>query len=305
MVHKLIEVAIVGGGPAGLSAALTLGRARRSTVIIDHHKPRNKMVRHSHGFLTRDGLSPREFRELAKEELKKYPSVRFINDEVVDVRRNHKIFQVTTKNGVLETKKMLFATGLVDVLPEIDGFDAVYGISAFICPYCDGWEFRDKPIAIIGHQLADFHFVKALYGWSHDVALFTNGKYNLDDSLRQAFQQKNIPVFEEKIHKLWHSDGQLQAIELESGQTVARSGIFFNPKTQQSSLIPKKLGVPMDQLGQFITKEDGKTNIDGLYIAGDSRNHLHQIIHAASDGAKAAVSINMELLKEAWDEVGL
>ncbi|MGV3487199.1 MAG: NAD(P)/FAD-dependent oxidoreductase, partial [Tuberibacillus sp.] len=251
--------------------------------------------------LTRDGISPMEFREMAYKEIKEFPSVRLIKDEVIDVQKNEKVFQIFTGLGeVYLSKKLLFATGLIDALPDIDGLDKVYGVSAFICPYCDGWEYRDQPIAIIGHRLADVHFVKALYGWSRDMALFTNGHHDLEESRLAAFHQRGIPIYDQRIERLQHKGGKLQAIELAGGESVPRRGIFLNPGTRQGSLIPHKLGVPTDKLGIYETKEDGQTNIKGLYIAGDSRNHLHQIIHAASDGAKAAVSMNMELLKEDW-----
>jgi thioredoxin reductase len=297
----MYDCIIIGGGPAGLSAALTLGRSCRKTHIIDDKNPRSQVTRFSHGFLTRDGVLPKEFRNLAQQELANYPSVSIETDLVVDVHNRSGSFEIVTNSGDhFSTKKLLFATGLKDILPKIEGLKSVYGISAFICPYCDGWEFREQPIAIIGSKLADIHFVKALHGWSRDIILFTNGPAHMEKSQIDRFLEKNIPIYEEKIKCIEHDDGILQSVLLEDGARISRKAIFFNPEVRQASLLPQKLGVGLNDLQLFITEEDGKTNIDGLYIAGDSRNHLHQIIHAASDGAKAAVSINMELLKEEW-----
>ena len=301
MGKKSYEVAIVGGGPAGLSAALTLGRARRTALVIDRESPRNKTVHRTHGYLTQDGLSPDSFRELAHKEISRYPTVDYLRDEVIDVHKQDGAFALVTHTGeTYASKKLLFAAGLIDILPDIDGLNDIYGKSAFICPYCDGWEFRDRPIAIIGKKLSDIHFAKALHGWSSDVALFTNGPHQLELSQIQAFNKRNIPIYDKRIQRLEHQAGNLNAIILEDGKAIRRQAVFFNPETRQSSLIPKQLGVSVNKFGIYETKENGRTDVEGLYIAGDSRNHLHQIIHAASDGAKAAVSINMELLKEDW-----
>lgn len=297
----MYDVIIIGGGPAGLSAALTLGRAKREILVIDEEKPRSQVTRFSHGYLTRDGVKPGDFRKTAREELSKYHLVDYINDLVLDVHRHEKQFKIGLKKEQnFIARKILFATGLRDVLPEVRGFNEVYGKSAFICPYCDGWEFRDQSIAIIGSKLSDVHFVKALHGWSHDIALFTNGPHQLEEKQIEGFRKKQVPIYEEKISEIEHENGIVNSIVLDGGQRISRSAIFFNPGVKQASLIPHSLGVALNENDIYITEEDGKTNVEGLYIAGDSRNHLHQIIHAASDGSKAAVGINMELLKEDW-----
>jgi thioredoxin reductase len=175
--EKVYDCAIIGGGPAGLNAALILGRARRNVILFDNNNARNAVTQESHGFLTRDGIKPKKFREIAHKELARYLSVICAKREVNSVSRKKSIFElVTSKRERYQSRTIIISTGLKDVLPSIDGIHDYYGKSLFHCPYCDGWELRDKPlIVIIGEQVQGFHFIQTIYNWSRDLIVCTNG----------------------------------------------------------------------------------------------------------------------------------
>ena len=171
-----IDCAIIGGGPAGLNAALVLGRARRTVLVFDDNQPRNAVTQESHGFLTRDGVKPDEFRTLAHQDISKYPSVEIQHVRVTAIRHADASFEITTEKGdLLSAKTVLLATGLKELLPTIDGLHDYYGKSVFCCPYCDGWELRERPLVVISEGPHTFNLVKVVWNWSHDLLLCTNG----------------------------------------------------------------------------------------------------------------------------------
>ncbi|HKO65155.1 MAG TPA: NAD(P)/FAD-dependent oxidoreductase, partial [Candidatus Nitrosocosmicus sp.] len=180
--NNQFDCAIIGGGPAGLNAALILGRARRNTILFDNNNPRNAVTHESHGFITRDGVKPNEFREIAHRDISKYPSVIYNKEEITSITRKHLLFDLVTSNKELyRSKTIIIATGLKDVLPDIENISDYYGKSLFNCPYCDGWEMRDKPlVVIIEEQIQGFHFIQTIYHWSKDLVVCTNGKAILD-----------------------------------------------------------------------------------------------------------------------------
>jgi thioredoxin reductase len=172
----LFDCAIIGGGPAGLNAALVLGRARRNTLLFDNNNPRNAVTQESHGFITRDGINPKEFREIAHKEIGKYPSVVIQKKEVTSVIKNNQLFElVTSENELYQSKNIIISSGLKDVLPNIENISDYYGKSMLNCPYCDGWELRDKPlVVIIDDQVQGFHFIQTdFYNWSKYLVVCT------------------------------------------------------------------------------------------------------------------------------------
>jgi thioredoxin reductase len=175
-VNTVIDCAIIGGGPAGLNAALILGRARRNVLLFDNDKPRNAVTQESHGFITRDGIKPKEFREIAHKELSRYASVLYLKREVTSVIKNKMFELVTSEREKYYSKTIIISTGLKDILPIIENISDFYGTSLFHCPYCDGWELRDKPlVVIIGEQVQGFHFIQTIFNWSKDLVVLTNG----------------------------------------------------------------------------------------------------------------------------------
>lgn len=301
MEKQLFDVAIIGGGPAGLNAALVLGRARKKVALIDEGRPRNAVTRETHGFLTRDGISPGEFRRIAKEEIGTYPSVSFVTDTAVSIAGTDGQFQIETAQGkTFESKKVLFAVGMKDRPLGIPGLAEVYGKSAFVCPYCDGWELRDEPLVIITKGPELMHFAPLISGWTDRFTVCTNGPDGLADAEREELQRNQVPLFDSPIRHIDSSDGIVQQVVLEDGTSVSCRGIFFKPELVTGSDLPRTIGCQITETGVVVVDDFGKTSIPGVYSAGDAASQLHQAIAAASMGAFTAAVINNELNKEAW-----
>jgi len=297
--EPMLDVIIIGAGPAGLSGALILGRCRRRVLVCDAGHPRNEASHGLHNYLTRDGLAPREFLRLGREELKSYETVKLLSLEVTDVQRLEKGFEVTLSTGELvRARKLLIATGVVDELPKIDGLDPLYGSSVFHCPYCDGWEMRDQPLAVYGKGENGLGLALELLFWSKDLVLCTDGPSLLSAGDLERLAQHNIPVREEQILRLEGKDGVLEQVVFADGNIIPRRGMFFSTGQRQSSNLPEKLGCEFTEQGCVATGEYEATNIPGLYVAGDASRLVQFVIVAASEGAQAAVAINKELMRE-------
>ncbi|WP_400163688.1 NAD(P)/FAD-dependent oxidoreductase [Brevibacillus sp. TJ4] len=298
---QTLDVAVIGGGPAGLNAALMLGRARKRVAVIDEGRPRNAVTRETHGFLTRDGVSPSEFRRIAKEEISAYPSVSFVADTVVSIAGVDGDFQIGTAQGTtFASKKLLFAVGMKDRPLGIPGLMEVYGKSAFVCPYCDGWELRDEPLVVINRGAELMHFAPLLSGWTDRFAICTNGPDELTDAQREELKQHQVPVFESKIRSIDSTDGIVRQVVLEDGTTIPCRGIFFKPELVTGSDLPQSIGCHISDTGMVVVDDFGKTNVPGVYSAGDAASRLYQAIAAAANGAFVAAAINNELNMEAW-----
>lgn len=301
---QLIDAAIIGGGPAGLSAALVLGRARKNVLVIDEERPRNRVTLESHGFLTRDGISPGEFRRVAKEQIAAYPSVRFVADKAVGIAGGDGNFQITTARGkAYRSKKLLFAVGKKDAPLDIDGLAEVYGKSAFVCPYCDGWELRDQPLVLIARGKNALHMAKTLAGWTKKTVICSNGPHELTADQRRELRRHHVPVYDAPIQTIRSKNGMAECVVLKDGSNIACTGIFFTPRLIGGSTLPRALGCKMTNGGSVMVDRNGKTSIPGVYSAGDAAADTHKLITAASMGSIAAVGINGELLTEAWNRL--
>ena len=290
---------IVGGGPAGLSGALMLGRCRRSVLLCDAGEPRNSRSSALHGYLTRDGGNPAEFLRIAREEVGQYPSVEFHRGKIVEVRRTSGGFTALCEGGLQFTaRKLLLATGVVDELPEIEGLSGLYGRSVHHCPYCDGWEWADQPLAAYGRGTSGSALALGLTGWSDDVVLCTDGPSGLSVEEEEGLEQVGIEVREDQILRLEGRDGLLHRVIFTAGEPLSRRALFFDTGQHQGSQLAQKLGVRFNDKGTVETGFCEATNVPGLYVAGDSSKDTQFVIVAAAEGAEAGVAINKALLKE-------
>ena len=293
----LTECAIIGGGPAGLSAALMLGRSRRSVIVFDDNTPRNSVARRSHGFLTRDGIPPSELRLLAHHELANYPSVAFRHDEVVRVIPRLASFLVTTKSGfTCEARTLILAAGLKEQLPEIPNVQFYYGTSLFSCPYCDGWELKDKPIVVIDETINAYQRIKLIRQWSGNLLLCTNGRSVLNEEQLHKLHLRGIAVEQKRITQMIGTGGQLMGVQFDNGRIILRSGGFVSPYWEQAAPFGAALGCVMNRQGGIQTDGLGRTSVAGVYAAGDT-SHIApaQAVIAASEGSKAAIGVNTDL----------
>ncbi|WP_026582480.1 NAD(P)/FAD-dependent oxidoreductase [Bacillus sp. J33] len=296
----LLDCVIIGGGPSGLNAALVLGRAKRNTILFDEDKPRNAVTHESHGFITRDGIKPSEFKKLAKENLLKYPSISIQNQRIINIKKENRTFLIFSEDGhSYRTRKVLLSTGLKDVLPRIEGIHHFYGTSLFNCPFCDGWELRDRAIVVIGEDERVFHMTKMASNWSKDLVVCTNGKNILSTEQREVLNKRKIKVIEDKIVTLQGNKGRLKKIQFKNGKEIEREGGFVSTELKQATSFPQTLGCAMNKMGGIETDKMGRTNIEGVYASGDnSLSAPPQLINAASDGSKAAMGVISDLIDE-------
>jgi thioredoxin reductase len=295
----MFDVIIVGAGPAGLSAALVLGRCRRRVLVCDSGEPRNAASHGLHGFITRDGIKPKEFLQIAREELTKYETVELRDATVVAASREDDGIELTLADGEkIAARKLLLATGVVDALPGLEGLNQFYGQSVFHCPYCDGWEMRDQPLAIYGRGESGSGLAVEMTLWSRDLILCTDGPSELTRKQLEKLAEYQIPVREEPIARLEGNGGVLEQIVFENGDKLKRRAVFFSTGWQQRSDLADTLGCRFTQEGCVDTGEYEATNVRGIYVAGDASRMVQFVIVAASEGAQAAVAINKELMKE-------
>lgn len=296
---EVLDVLIIGGGPAGLNAAVVLGRCRRNVLVFDTGEYRNRWSHGMHNYLTRDHIAPHEFILLCHDELKKY-GVKRLEKRIVHARKNDDgIFVAKDEEGVTyQSKKLLVATGLADNLPEIPGFREHYGTSIFHCPYCDGWEVSDKRIGVYAKNKAGWELALALKGWSNTVVLYTDGKINIKPSQQEQLIANDISVITLPIDRVEGSNGKLEKIVFTNGSEAACDAIFFVNGFRQQCDLAETFGCEMTKKGVAKANKMQQTNIPGLYVAGDAARDMHFVVVAAAEGAKAGVSINKELQQE-------
>jgi len=297
------DVVIVGGGPAGLSAALVLGRARRRIVLFDHGRYRNAASRHMHGYLSRDGIAPGALLEVGRREIELY-GVTLRRDEVASVASapsppGRTAFQIATARGTtFHAKKVLLATGVVDRIPDLPGIQPLYGISVHHCPYCDGWECRDRRLACYGRGPSGVGLAHSLLSWSSDVVLFTDGPTRMTPAERAELRDRGVPVISHRILGLDGTRGRLHRIRLRGHDPVERDALFFSTGNEQSCDLAERLGCYLTPKAAIRANRRERTNVPGVYVAGDASWDVQFVVVAASEGAKAAVAIHKELQAE-------
>jgi len=293
----LLDCAIIGGGPAGLNAALVLGRARRTVMLFDDNKPRNAVTQQSHGFITRDGIRPKEFRAMAHEDIRQYPSVEIKPSKIVGVKTERGVFTLVAAAGdVHHARTLLIATGLKEKLPAIKGLKECYGRSLFSCPYCDGWELRDKPLAVLNESSNADHTAKLVHNWSRDVIVCTNGANRLAPEQIRSLEMKGIRLYDGKIDRIVSNKGMLKEIVFADGTSVTRQGGFISPTWTHAANFSEVLGCKLNINGGIATDGFGRTSVKGVYAAGDTSIIApSQLIVAAGEGSKAAIGINTDL----------
>ena len=294
----IYDCLVVGAGPAGLSAALLLGRTRRSVLVCDSGAGRNRAAAEMHGYLTRDGMAPADFRAAGRDELKRYETVEVRDVLVTDAGPVDGGFEITLAGGErCRGRSLLLCTGVVDAVPEIEGISALYGTSVHHCPFCDGWEHRDEPIAVHGCDESARGYALGMLRWSRDVVLCTGGAHALSAHDMASLARHGVAVREERILRLEGSGGQLERIIFAAGPPLERTALFFCAGQRQHSDFAARIGARFTDKGVVDTKGAERTTVPGLWVAGDASKDAQLVIVAAAEGAAAAVSINTFLTR--------
>lgn len=297
----MIDVVVIGGGPAGMSAALVAGRGKKQVLLIDEEKPRNAVTHASHAFLTQDGIKPEDFRDKGRKDLLKYPTISIKTDKVLSVEQIEEgSFKVTVESGEnITTKNVVLATGLKEQLPDVKGIEDYYGHSIFSCPFCDGWEMKDKPLILITESSVGLHSAKLLKNWTDELIVATNGVEVFDTDQKKLLEKNQIRLIEERITELDGADGKLQGVAFESGEKSNISGGFCTTLLDKHFSFIDSLGIELTESGFVVTDSLGRTNIKGIYAAGEITGPS-QLIVSASQGHMAGLGIINESSEAAF-----
>jgi len=298
---EIFDVIIIGGSYAGLSAAMSLGRSLRKVLIIDNGKPCNEQSPHSHNFITQDGNSPQEISSKAKSQVLKYDTVKFINGLATNGKMVNGLFEIGLDSSeTFKAKKILFATGLKDLFPNIEGFPECWGISILHCPYCHGYEVKHQKIGLLGNGDAGFGLAKLISNWTENLTLFTNGKSKLTAEQTRKLDQHQIKIVENKISRFEHDKGYIQEIIFNDGSKENLTALFARIDFKQHCEIPQEMGCELTEHG-FIKVDDlQRTSVSGIYAAGDNSHGLRAVSAAAAAGNKAGAIINHDLIDETF-----
>lgn len=297
----MIDVVVIGGGPAGMSTALVVGRGKKNVVLIDENKPRNAVTKESHAFLTRDNIEPAVFKEKGRRDLLRYPKISIKDGRVLTIEKNEQeLFELTTENReVFQAKNVVITTGLKETLPAVSGIENYYGTSLFSCPFCDGWEMKDKPLILIAESAQALHVTKLLKNWTDDLIVTTNGNSVFDANQKKALELNHIRLIEEEITELKGNNGELQSVTFKSGEEVERSGGFCTTTLDNKLPFIEQLGIEVNEAGYIIADMMGHTNIKGIYAAGEITGPS-QLIVSASQGHMTGIGIIADSCEEAF-----
>jgi thioredoxin reductase len=294
---KHFDLIIIGGSYSGLAAGMALGRALKHVLIIDSGKPCNRQTPYSHNFLTQDGKTPAEIATLARQQVKKYDTVAFLDDVASSGAKTEKGFDIQTASGkTVSAKKLIFATGIKDIMPEIEGYAECWGISVLHCPYCHGYEVRNERTGILGNGEYGFEFSTLISNWTKDLTLFTNGPSTLTSEQTKKIKSHNIRIVETEIEKLKHSNGELEQIIFSDGTTTAVKALYARNPFEQHSTIPETLGCELTDEGYIKIDTFQKTTMPDIFACGDNTTRTRSVANAVAMGTAAGMMVNKEIV---------
>jgi thioredoxin reductase len=296
---KHVDVIIVGGSYSGLAAGMALGRALRNVLIIDSGKPCNRQTPHSHNFITQDGNTPHEIATLARQQVEKYDTVKLVNGVAVSGTKTENGFNVQIDSGeTFSAKKIIFATGVKDIMPDIEGYAECWGISVVHCPYCHGYEIRNERTGILGNGEYGFEFSALISNWTKDLTLFTNGPSTLTAEQTAKIKSHHIKIVENEIGKLEHTDGHLQHIIFKDGTTSSLKALYARSPFVQHCTIPELLGCELTEEGFIKIDALLKTTVHGAFACGDNTTRMRSVANAVGMGTMVGAIVNREMIVE-------
>ena len=296
--NTLYDAVVIGGGPAGLSAALTLGRSCRRVLVASAGPLRNAPSEAAHNILTHDGTPPAELVRIGREQLAPY-DVHFREEWATDAEQIDGRFAVTFAGGErVEARAIILAMGMRDVLPDVPGFKELWGSGVFHCPYCHGWEVAGRRLAIYANGEKALHFCRLLIGWTDDLVLFSDGPTEFSADDRANVERNGIILREERVVRLVGSENSLESVELEGGDIVPRDGLFAVPKQELPSDLPQRLGCKIMDDGRVEAEMGGRSSVPRVFVAGDAGPGMQSVVTAMSSGMLAGAVLNHDLLEE-------
>jgi thioredoxin reductase len=299
--NNTYDAIIIGGSYSGLSAAMALGRALRQVLIIDSGQPCNRQTPHSHNFITQDGKTPSEIALLAKQQVEKYNTVTFYDGIALSGEKTKQGFTITTADGkVFFAKKLIFATGIKDIMPDIKGISECWGISVLHCPYCHGYEIKQAKTGILGNGEYAFDFTKLISNWTQDLTLFTNGKITLEKMQIEKIISRNVKIIEKEIVELKHHNGQITALHFKDGSEVSIEAIYTKVPFVQHCNIPEQLDCEISELGYLKIDAFQKTTVTGIFACGDNATPMRTVSNSVAMGTLSGVMCNKEMIEEAF-----
>lgn len=296
---KTFDAIIVGGSYAGLSAAMALGRAMRKVLIIDSGYPCNRQTPHSHNFITQDGERPDIIAGKARKQVLNYASIKFLTGLVVGGKKTDRGFEIIIQPGEkFNAGKLIFATGIKDMMPDIGGFAECWGISVIHCPYCHGYEIRDQKTGILANGQDVNHYARLIRNWTEDLAVFTNGQSTLTPEQTENISKHNIPVIEKEIDHLEHENGYLRQIVFKDNSTFPLKAVYARPAFEQYCKVPEIMGCEVNEYGLLKTDMVQQTTVEGVYACGDNSAAARAVAVAVSTGLIAGTALNNKLTEE-------
>lgn len=301
MENKNFDVIIIGGSYAGLSAGMSLGRSLRNVLIIDSGKPCNRQTPHSHNFITHDGSTPKEINNLARKDVEKYSTVQFHEGIAAQILKNNNDFEVKTlSNERFHAKKIILASGVKDVMPNIPGFEDCWGISVLHCPYCHGYEVKNEVTGILSNGDMAYEFSKLIFNMTKNLTLFTNGKPTLTQEQIEKLKQNKINLNEQEIESVEHDNGSIQKIIFKNGNFASLKVLYAKIPFEQNINVTETLGCELTEQGFIKVDPMQKTSVPGVFACGDNVTMMRSVANAVAQGNFAGAVVNKELSEESF-----
>lgn len=299
---KTFDVIIIGGSYSGLAAGMALGRSLKRTLIIDNGLPCNRQTPHSHNFITHDGRAPKEISSLARHQVEAYQTVSFVTGVAVSGSKTTNGFAIRTDSGeTFAAARIIFATGIKDIMPDLPGFSECWGVSVLHCPYCHGYEVKNEVTGILGNGDYAFEFSAMISNWTKDLTLFTNGRSTLTPGQTDIITRHNIRIVEKEIEQLVHTGGHIKEIVFKDGSATALKALYSRVPFAQHCPIPQTLGCELTEEGYLKVDAFQKTTVPGIFACGDNSSRLRTVANAVSTGAFAGMAVNKEMIMEKFD----
>jgi thioredoxin reductase len=293
------DVIIVGGSYSGLAAGMALGRALKKVLIIDSHLPCNRQTPYSHNFLTQDGVPPKVISAIGRKQVENYDTIKFLDGVATKAIKTDSGFVVQVASGEeFEAKKIIFATGVRDLIPSIPGFADCWGISVLHCPYCHGYEIRNQKTGILGNGQFAFEFAMMISNWTKDLTLYTNGKSTLTSEQHMKLRDHGIPIVEKEVERLEHAKGQVQQIIFHDASQASPAAVYAPCPFEQHCGIMETLGCEINEEGYIKVDAFQETSIPGIYACGDNVTRMRTVANAVSMGTAAGMAVSKRMILE-------